>query len=512
MQRERLGTLETAFSEIVQTLRSSHHLKPAAENVDTRPALFCPLPLSPAKDADSNPSSCSPPVRSNDRYTTSSAFVDARLPEISKQELTSIAETYWTFCESQPLPLFCGNETSFVASFQSREISVIHSVMATVNRFRLDKEYSQRSAELVAESTSVAYRLVLDRIASCNVELSTLQTMCLVVLLDIDGKPLYLVVDDPRSHYSTAAGRPDRARMICSMATTLANSAQLHLDWREDEDMREERKRCYWSIVLLTRLLGESGPTAPAAQDSLPAYPQCSTASPADVMKTTERVGQAGSPPPESSFSIVEVVLKLSEVWCLAQRYVQTEGMTRNTEGVFPWSAQSSYSRVTESFMNIGSRMPFGHRYRNMNIRHMTKDVLRQSRTFWAPWFLSRFMYHTIPCLLNHPLLLTLQIRGVRNVTEAFLQQSSFTVANHISWIMHYLDLMRSRNFVTFSPVLIYCVAVVATIELQRTFLRDHEQTAQSTASQQNFDKCLRFVSHMNQKWEYAARMVNHHL
>ncbi|EEY21215.1 conserved hypothetical protein [Verticillium alfalfae VaMs.102] len=131
----------------------------------------------------------------------------------------------------------------------------------------------------------------------------------------------------------------------------------------------------------------------------------------------------------------------------------------------------------------------------------MTRELLEADHTFWSSWFLSRLMYHTIPCLLNHPLLLTLQIHGKHNVTEAFLHQAAFSITNHVSWFMHFLQIMRSRDFVSNDLVMVYCTTVIATIELQRSLSREVGKESHAKKSQENFDECLKFITNMEARW-----------
>ncbi|KAH7367587.1 hypothetical protein B0T11DRAFT_336937 [Plectosphaerella cucumerina] len=282
----------------------------------------------------------------------------------------------------------------------------------------------------------------MQRVVNGRVELSTLQTFCILALLDFD------------------AGRQERSRMVSSLAASLADSAKLHTDISGPERMRQERRRCYWAIVLLNDLNGG----IPVRASTPPPYPR-NTRDPALIPRL-------GPVPDNEPFKAMEVVLKLSEIWSKAQTYVKVCATTGAKDRRFPWEPDSHFSTTTTALMGLGVRMSLSHRYRSMDISRMTHDILEADRCFWGPWFMSRLMYHTIICLLNHPLLLTVQIGGAHSVTEAFLHQTSNSVTNHVSWNIHFIQLMRSRNFVPNDPVVVYCAAVVATIELQRSLSR----------------------------------------
>ncbi|RSL52225.1 hypothetical protein CEP54_011034 [Fusarium duplospermum] len=114
-------------------------------------------------------------------------------------------------------------------------------------------------------------------------------------------------------------------------------------------------------------------------------------------------------------------------------------------------------------------------------------------------------MYHTILCILNHPLLLTLQIRGIHNASEAFLQQTLFSISNHVTWVMHFIQLMKSKRFSSTDLITIYCAAVVATVELQRSFSQTSETRKKS---KRNFEECVEFIETLGNKWACSNRVV----
>ena len=91
------------------------------------------------------------------------------------------------YCESQPLPLF--HRGSFLASLQTRDVEIIYAMLALSLRF--SDAYHHRSrdlTELVNSYTEVARGLVMRRVSEGPVELSTLQCLCLLSLVDFTSK------------------------------------------------------------------------------------------------------------------------------------------------------------------------------------------------------------------------------------------------------------------------------------------------------------------------------------
>ena len=100
--------------------------------------------------------------------------------------MQSIAETYLSCCECQPLPLF--EPTSFVQSFPNREPEVIYSVVAIVSRFGPASQFADENFFDHTVNAGKAYNLTMQRVVDGTVELSTLQALCLLVLYYFDGQ------------------------------------------------------------------------------------------------------------------------------------------------------------------------------------------------------------------------------------------------------------------------------------------------------------------------------------
>lgn len=95
------------------------------------------------------------------------------------------AELYLQFCHCQPLPLF--DPKHFIATINSREVELRLCVAALSLRFR-----SQDTSELGqqikhAQWLQLARQLVMKHVVDGNVELSILQSLCLLSLSEFNG-------------------------------------------------------------------------------------------------------------------------------------------------------------------------------------------------------------------------------------------------------------------------------------------------------------------------------------
>lgn len=105
---------------------------------------------------------------------------------LTREILTVVARAYLKYCECQPIPLF--DETTFVQSLPDREPELVYSVFAMATRFCDNTQVPLPSLDQISHYCEAAYRLVMTRLIDGNVELSTLQTLCLLSLLYLDRK------------------------------------------------------------------------------------------------------------------------------------------------------------------------------------------------------------------------------------------------------------------------------------------------------------------------------------
>lgn len=102
-------------------------------------------------------------------------------------KVLSIAELYLLYCESQPLPLFC--RVNFLSTLETRDPEVIYAMLALSIRFsETSFGNSDGLVDTVNSHAEVARSLVTKRVWEGPVELSTLQSLCLLSLVDFTSK------------------------------------------------------------------------------------------------------------------------------------------------------------------------------------------------------------------------------------------------------------------------------------------------------------------------------------
>ncbi|KAJ5105228.1 hypothetical protein NUU61_002575 [Penicillium alfredii] len=453
LQEDRLRSLEGKVGEVLDVLGGSSRAEPPMATETLLPTVILP---------GSGPSAVLPPW----------------------EEIVPIAELYLLYCDSQPLPLF--HRGTFLATLQMREPEIIYAMLALSLRFSDAYTDINELIELVNGYAEVARGLVMKRIAEGPVELSTLQCLCLLSLVDFTN------------------GSTHRSSIHSSLAMNLAQCANLGSESRSSMSAmaREERRRCFWSICLLKRLHGGEFSLLDVPQDGGPPYPASPTL-PARLLSPGPSTLEMRRSDIQDQ-GIITYVIMLSEVFARTTRYVRLHGRPSN---VPPWSPHSEYSKILNLLMEIETRVPYTHRFKPANLGERSLEELQANREYWGPWFLNQLMYHTILCLLNHPLLLSLSLRNFRStIPEIFLQHTSDLISSHTTWILHFLNYFEEKSFLVSDPLLGYCAAVVATIELQLSFTENPTIREQK---RDRFAKCVRFVQQTGERWPHMARLAH---
>lgn len=303
-------------------------------------------------------------------------------------------------------------------------------------------------------------------------------------------------------------GNTHRSILHSNLAMNLALCAKLGTEpsFAISPVAREERRRCFWSILLLKRLYGGDLFSIDFPDETHPPFPQSPHVPPL-VSSGENSTTDESRPTDVEDQGIIVYVIMLSEVFVKTSRYVRRHGKPSSMP---PWSSQSEYSSILALQMEMETRVPYTHRFKLARLSERTGEDLQTHRDYWGPWFLIQFIYHTNLCLLNHPLLLSLSLRNFRSsIPEIFLQHTSDLISSHTTWIIYFIDYFEEKSFEVSDPLLGYGAAVVATIELQLSFT---EKKTVRKEKENRFLKCVRFVGKIGQKWPHMARMVRYNI
>jgi hypothetical protein len=205
----------------------------------------------------------------------------------------------------------------------------------------------------------------------------------------------------------------------------------------------------------------------------------------------------------DSDRSILFYMAQAAEVWYMARAYAAAQV---GSDDPPPWNPQSDYSLVTLRNLELDSQFPLRHRFATNNFGGISPEALNQRRDYWGPWLFIQFVHAAIPSLLNHPFLLSMRLKNFRHMMpQTFMHQSFDQISRHSAWIICFLNLVEAQDFQVSDPLIAHCVAVVATIHLQHSFVKDDGLRQKA---QEGYDKCMRFLERMGSIWPSVFSMV----
>lgn len=196
---------------------------------------------------------------------------------------------------------------------------------------------------------------------------------------------------------------------------------------------------------------------------------------------------------------------RLSDTWQMIRAYAFSRV---SPDSVPPWDSRSDYNIVMQSHLRIDCAVPMKYRFSpQTDMNNYEPETLQRDRKHWSAILFLHIVYAIVPCVLNHPFLLSMRLRNFRHtIPQSFVQQSYDHITRHAGWITYYIRAAEKKNFMPTDPCLGHCVAIVATIYIQHSFVK----TAQlRERAQSGLETCLRFLDRMGILWPIVANMVS---
>lgn len=415
------------------------------------------------------------------------------------------AELFMTYCDCQPLPLFVRETFVSTLTIRTKEPEILFALLAVTVRFSTAAYFRDNLQDWIKGYAETARSLIMKRISEGPVEMSTLQSLCLLTLVDYTSKFSF----NSQSEFLLilADGNTQRASIHSGLAMTLAQCAGLAVESGDpiSDVVREERRRCFWSICLLRQLHGADCRLLELSEeDEFPVYPASIGQPPGDTNGNSKSSNDIPLRTDKPDLGIVAYAIQLTDVWYKTTKY----GRRRSKPSqIPPWSPRSEYATIMAQEMDYETRMAPIHRYKPSDFANRTSEELESNREYWGPWLFVQFLYHTNLCLLNHPLLFSLRLRNITSmIPEIFLQHTEDLIVSHATWIVHLIDVLEAKSFYPSDPFLGHCAAIAATIFLQESYKpRDTSHNEKEV----NFAKCLKFVRNIAVHWPHVSRIAS---
>ncbi|KAI8257668.1 hypothetical protein K4K58_003846 [Colletotrichum sp. SAR11_239] len=144
-----------------------------------------------------------------------------------------------------------------------------------------------------------------------------------------------------------------------------------------------------------------------------------------------------------------------SVTWRLARAYAASRV---SPDAPPPWDSRSDYSTVMQSHHDIDCRASAKYRFACNRIGDYAPEAIQAQRHWWMPFLFIQFVHETIPCLLNHPFLLSMRLRSFRQTIPVYFMQQSFEAINrNAGWVIYFVDVLEKKGVQVSDPVLAHC-------------------------------------------------------
>lgn len=275
-----------------------------------------------------------------------------------------------------------------------------------------------------------------------------------------------------------------------------------------DPVVKEERRRVFWSLYLLDKLISCSRERAPTIQDG-----DCKLQMPSNdcafrdgvEQRTPELKTLTGDSPKVTSLSSPShfslVILMAATLNRVAQYALRDPD---DNPHVVPWSHTSDYAAFDSTLLQLEL---------NFNMNTPLETVLLQTcmsdgvidQQLAGPLVYARSLFHLARCLLHHPFLLQQRLSKVSSkLPPDFLNKAWETSRSHAKAVVM-LQNARNHGYVVLSSFYAYCTMVAGSIH--SIFVYDSDDEVRKSSLEQ-YEASLQILHKLSHYWKSAGRMV----
>ncbi|RGP81367.1 zn 2cys6 transcription factor [Fusarium longipes] len=413
-----------------------------------------------------------------------------------QEAFMAVIDTYFAYCHNQPYSFFHQGNFQRRLSEHSVPRHLVLAVMATAVRFCSDSYFAGRELELSIEYANRSWKLIVSDCFTVGkaAEVSAVQTVALLGLFDFTAG---------RSRHGSAWVKVGLAvRMAQDCGLMLENAT--HISHAE----QEERRRVFWSVYLLDRLVSCGRGRPPAIVDA-----SCHVQLPCD--ESTWRQGlwaktQSLDEITNRTLSVAQrqgsfaQVIAISHVLGRCAQYVLQDFNIRGPHP--PWDPGSDFAGIESDLLHFEAYLEMQRPVSDMLQPYVSAEGVVDSHST-GPIIFSRALFHLCYCLLNHPFLLKRRINTCRNLAPiSFIQRSSDLAWLHAQQMMSLIREARKLGCSFHSSSSGYAVTVAGSIIALRTYDGDPIAAEQASILLQEAFLYLDIIGH---HWNNVRTMAS---
>lgn len=247
-------------------------------------------------------------------------------------------------------------------------------------------------------------------------------------------------------------------KLMMESATYLSNSEQ------------EERRRVFWSIYLLDRLVSCGRARPPAILDAscqlqLPCNEANWRAGHPKATQTLEDFAYRVSSSPDQ-WSPLANVIAVTHTLSKAAQYMVQQLNIRSREP--PWDSNSDFAGILSDLLYLENLLEVWKSPMDLVLQCTSADG-RIDQQCAGPTIFARALFHLCYCLLHHPFLLRMRLDMCRSeAPSSFLSRAFDTAWEHSKSMIDLLDEVQHAGAIAHTSFYGYCTLVAGSIAVLR--------------------------------------------
>ncbi|KAM5341498.1 hypothetical protein ACJ41O_014529 [Fusarium nematophilum] len=406
-----------------------------------------------------------------------------------------LVDMYFLHAHNQPYAYFQEEHFRQLLSFMLLPKCLIFAVLASSVRFSSHEFFQGRTHEAMEGYARQAWLCVLtEHLTVENIpNLHVAQTTNLLAIVDF------------------TAGRTSSGWLKIGLAVRIAQDLQL---MKEPSPMlpiveQEERRRVFWSVYLLDKLVscGKARPPALADEDchvQLPCEEEVFRTGTWKQTATLHQLLNWNTDLGEIRGHFTLAILVASALGRCA-RYVLHE---RETDDVLPWDSRSEYAAINSFLLLIEQHLQVEELPINDIIdKNRLPDGSLDHQIVGHAIF-ARVVFHLCHCLLNHPFLLALRLQKLKSkAPPSFLSRAFDTCRDHASKLPAWLD--QAQNAGCHVEASFYAYSTCLAGSVLSLFIHAGQSRGQIVPAEllESGQQCLQTLKDMSAFWDHAAKM-----
>ncbi|KIW04919.1 hypothetical protein, variant [Verruconis gallopava] len=393
----------------------------------------------------------------NDRNADGEAEVLSPGPEgysISQDVLTAVIDAYFTCAQNQPYSFF--HEGNFRRRLAQNELAdhLVLAVVASAVRFCHHPRLPADTHEIAVSYANKSWKSVVSNCFgnSKSSNVSIVQTIALLALFD----------------FTAGKSRHGAAWVKIGMAVRIAQDLGLmleppaHLPYAD----QEERRRVFWSVYLLDRLVSCGRGRPPAIVDAC-----CQLQLPCDEQMwrdglwqqtlTLDELANRTSRNSQRQGCFAHVIVMAYTVGRTAQYMLQEFNIRSRYP---PWDPASDFAAIEADLIHLECRLELDRPLSEVLAPHISPEG-RVDYQSTGPIIFARVLLHLCYCMLTHPFLLRRRLEmGNISAPSSFLARMFDTGWRHAQSMVE-LFKEANENMCTFrSSFSGYCILIAGSI------------------------------------------------